>query len=341
MKFCAFLKRLAPVGLLVIVSVLRAGDVALSDGQNADNVVGQTDGGGAGVYTQGGPFNSNPLDGLNYPYDVAIDTTNHRLFVADTSSHRILEYDLNSSNVLVDLSADRVLGQADFSSNLSGTSANQLKSPIGLCYWPSTNQLFVVEFENNRVMVFDVGVITNGENAVKVLGQANFTAAASATTQSGLAAPYGVTLESSASLLYVADGYNNRVMVFNVAAITNGENAVKVLGQSNFTSNSANVTQNTMAIPRGVVHTQSGKLFVSDNFSNRVLVFDTAVITDGENAVNVLGQSNFTSGGSAVTQSGMNGPFGLGYDGTTNRLFVADSAAARVLVFDVGGRHKR
>lgn len=57
MKFCAFLKRLAPVGFLAFVSVLRAGDVALSDGQNAENIVGQTDGGGAGVYTQGGPFN--------------------------------------------------------------------------------------------------------------------------------------------------------------------------------------------------------------------------------------------------------------------------------------------
>ncbi|MBL8024717.1 MAG: hypothetical protein JNK54_10650, partial [Elusimicrobia bacterium] len=120
MNVSDFFKRLAHLGFLVFVSVLRAGDVPLSDGQNAENLVGQTDVGGNPVYTQGSPYNSQRLDGLNRPYDVAVDTVTHRLFVADTISSRVLEYDLNSSNVLVDRSPDHVLGQTSFYWNNGG-----------------------------------------------------------------------------------------------------------------------------------------------------------------------------------------------------------------------------
>ncbi|MBK8870389.1 MAG: hypothetical protein IPN19_04950 [Elusimicrobia bacterium] len=45
-------KILAPLGLVVLSAALRAGDVALTDGQNAEDVVGQTDVNGAGVFTR-------------------------------------------------------------------------------------------------------------------------------------------------------------------------------------------------------------------------------------------------------------------------------------------------
>ena len=53
--------------------------------------------------------------------------------------------------------------------------AHRPNSPRGLIYDPAGNRLFVADFSNNRVMLFDVASITNGENAVNVLGQANFT----------------------------------------------------------------------------------------------------------------------------------------------------------------------
>jgi DNA-binding beta-propeller fold protein YncE len=291
--------------------------------------------GGAGVYTQGAPYNSVSLDGLNGPYDVAVDTTNHRLFVADSSSHRILEYDLDSSNVLVNHSADRVIGQADFSSNGTATAINRLNLPTGLDYAPSLNYLFVADYTNNRVLVFDVAVLTNGENAINVLGQSLFTTAGAATSINGLYGPMGLDLESSTSRLFVSDFVNNRVLLFNVASISDGENAVNVLGQSNFTAGTANVTINGLSAPKGVVSNRNGKLFVADSYNHRVMIYDIAAITDGENAINVLGQSDFTTGTGAVTQSQLNNPHGLSFDTSTNRLFVSDYWAARVLVFDM------
>ncbi len=53
--------------------------------------------------------------------------------------------------------------------------ANRPNSPRRLAFDPSGNRLFVADYTNNRVMVFDVGSITNGENAANVLGQTTFT----------------------------------------------------------------------------------------------------------------------------------------------------------------------
>ncbi|MBK8871654.1 MAG: hypothetical protein IPN19_11635 [Elusimicrobia bacterium] len=82
-------KILAPLGLVVLSAALRAGDVALTDGQNAEDVVGQTDVNGAGVFTQGGFYNTQVLKGFDTPQGVAIDTTIHRLFVADNGANPI------------------------------------------------------------------------------------------------------------------------------------------------------------------------------------------------------------------------------------------------------------
>ncbi len=55
----------------------------------------------------------------------------------------------------------------------------------------------------------------------------------------------------------------------------------------------------------------SVRLFVGDTSNHRVTIFDVASITDGENAVNVLGQLNFTSGSSATSQGRMYAPMGV------------------------------
>jgi DNA-binding beta-propeller fold protein YncE len=111
----------------------------------------------------------------------------------------------------------------------------------------SVNQfLYVTDDGNNRVLVFNVapGTIANGENASYVLGQASFTTATAAATQSGLSSPTGLAFDPVNSRLFVADEGNNRVMVFPTAATGgplngNGENASYVLGQANFTTNGA------------------------------------------------------------------------------------------------------
>ena len=79
-------------------------------------------------------------------------------------------------------------------------------------------------------------------------------------------------------------------------------------------------------------------LMCLDTGNNRVLVFNvaTSTIADGENALYVLGQSDFISqAGSSTSPSSLNNPLSLVYDASNTRLFVADNAASRVLVFAV------
>jgi len=102
-------------------------------------------------------------------------------------------------------------------------------------------------------MVFDLVAITNGENAINVLGQSSFTTATSATTQNGMKNPQGVSIDPQTHTLYVSDTNNHHVTVYDVTAITNGENATGVLGQANYTSGSAATAQNRMNTPNGAL----------------------------------------------------------------------------------------
>ena len=199
----------------------------------------------------------------------------------------------------------------------------------------STTLFYVADDNNNRIMVFDVTSITNGENAVNVLGQSSFTTSTAAITQSGLNLIImrdTIALDSTNSRLFVSDYSNHRVMVFDVASITNGENAVNVLGQSDFTTRTRGTTQSKLKNPTGLAYV-SPNLYVSDNNNHRVMVFDVTSITDGENAVNVLGQSDFTTATTGTTQSKLSGPSAIAY--LSPNLYVASDGNHRVMVFDV------
>ena len=310
----------------------------ISNGENAVDCIGQFDISPTlvPIYTKNGINDTLNNRGFNTPYNTALDNSNHRLFMTDTLNNRILVYNLNTNNNLIDRFADNVLGQPDLYSNTAACTQNIMNNPKGIICDETNDRLFVADNLNNRVLIFDIATITNGENAINVLGQTNFTTNTSACTQSGMNTPHELKYDSTNNRLFVADNLNNRVLIFDVATISNGENAVNVLGQTNFTTNTSACTQSGMNTPCGVTYDGgNNRLFTGDRTNNRVLIFDVATITNGENAVNVLGQTNFTTNTSACTQSGMNNPYGLKCDSTNNRLFVADNLNHRLLIFDV------
>jgi DNA-binding beta-propeller fold protein YncE len=84
----------------------------------------------------------------------------------------------------------------------------------------------------------------------------------------------------------------------------------------------------------------NNRLFVLDRGNNRVTVYNTSSITNGENASYVLAQSNFTSssgnaGGSGPGQVGISNALGLGIDTIDQYVYVGDRANARVMVYNV------
>ncbi len=269
-------------------------------------------------------------DGLGQTTGIAYDPDREYLFVSDYSHHRVLVYDL-SDGITNGENAINVLGQANFTASSFGTTQSTLNNPSGLFYDTTTDYLYVADYGNGRVMVFDTSSITNGENAVYVLGEDDFVSVSGTVDQDNLISPVDVYIKNN--ILYVADSQQSRVMIFDISSITNGEDAVYVLGQEDFTSTTDSATQDGITIVYGVYADDNNRLFVTQQ--ERISVFDITSITNGEDAVYVLGQDDFTSQVTATTQDS----FAFSYTSTMDEdyqiLYVTDALSNRVLLFDV------
>ena len=179
-------------------------------------------------------------------------------------------------------------------------------------------------------------------NASDVVGQPDFISNDPGLSQSALyvgCCSMATAIDKVHHRLFVGDSNNNRVLVYqlnNKDQFTDGlpHNATYVLGQSDFTSNSYNLDQHSI-YSMGMVYDQvNNRLFVEDEDNSRILVFSlSSGITNGMDASYVIGQPDFTSNSSGLTQNQFNDLYaGLAYDNSTNNLFVYD--ANRIMVFN-------
>lgn len=106
--------------------------------------------------------------------------------------------------------------------------------------------------------------------------------------------------------LAIADRSNNRVLIWNSLPTTTNQPADIVLGQANFTSNTANNggrSNKSLANPEDVFFTASGQLIVTDYTNHRTLIWNSVPTNNFAPADLVIGQSDFTSAtqGSSTT----------------------------------------
>jgi 6-phosphogluconolactonase (cycloisomerase 2 family) len=142
--------------------------------------------------------------------------------------------------------------------------------------------------------------------------------------------------------LYVSDGHNNRVLVYNLDSNKNLIDRIPdvVLGQPNFYSMSAGQGANGMTSPTCLdIDETRGYLFVCDKGNQRILVFDVSGgATDHMNASYVLGQTSLVSTtlDTTPTQDRIGEPVALAYDPSSvaKDLYVIDGANNRLLSFD-------
>jgi len=270
---------------------------------------------------------------FNLPKDVAIDRGNGKLYVADYSNNRVLRYVYPVTGNQP--AAELVFGQRDFASSVSGITQNTLNNPTGVEV-DSTGRLWVADRANHRVLWFNAAyaIGANQPDADGVLGQPDFVTNAAATTVNGMNGPWDMAADN-AGTIFVADMANNRVLRFdNAAGKANGADADGVLGQPDFVSNGAALSQSGMDWPRGVCLFYTS-LFVADRTNARVLRFDNAVgKADGADADGVLGQPDFITNTKTVTQSGMDASSRVVVDGS-GRLYVSDGwINDRILIFN-------
>ncbi len=270
---------------------------------------------------------------LNGPNAVVVDPLTGKVFVVDRSNHRILRW--ASANAMQNGSAaEAVLGQNDFTSNSSGLTASKLNNPIGL-HVDLQGRLWVADFGNRRVLRFqNASGFANGEAADGVLGQPDFTTNSNGNTAEKLGGPVGIYVDYTGTL-WVTDWSNHRVVWYNNAAsLANGSPANGVLGQPGFGSAVGATTQTGMKNPNDLYVDYAGRLWVSDAANRRVLRFDNARnLPNGAPADGVLGQQEFTTDVSAVTQSGFTNLRFVTGD-MRGRLYVIQENSHRITIFE-------
>jgi hypothetical protein len=282
--------------------------------------------------------------GMNGPKGVAIDSSNN-LYVADTGNNRVLFFPSVANGAgTAAFTATQVYGQGTagtaFTTATVATTSSGMSGPTSVSV-DSSNNLYVADTGNNRVLSFTPATFT----ATHVFGQGTagtaFTTKTVATTSSGMHTPTGIDLDSSNNL-YVADSANNRVLFFPSAAYI----ATRVYGQGTagnvFTTATVATTSSGMSSPKGIAVDSNNNLYVADSSNNRVLFFPsvangagTAVFT----ATRVYGQGGSLTTGTATNVGGGTNAIGLSSPQSvvtsSGNVYVADDANSRVLDFQI------
>jgi hypothetical protein len=294
-----------------------------TDYTDADVVVGQPDLNSrtlnnSGVSTGPGVVSNKSLSS---PRGVWI--SGGKLYVADTGNNRVLIW--NTIPTTNFQAADIVLGQPNFTINTGIGTTNcavaqyqagkGMNQPSGV-FVDSGGYTYVVDTNNNRILVWTSAVTTTRQAANYVIGQStgiNGNCTGAATTQSRLNFPEQLWV--SGSNIFVADRGNNRVLVFNRAALANGMNASEVWGQVNYTTATTGpLSATTMNQPYGIFGdsiTAAANIYVNDYSNNRVLRFASTNWAGPAPAANsVICQANFTTNTGNNTSNTCNGPIG-------------------------------
>ena len=274
-------------GVVTDVEILFGSNPLSASSLPTSQVIGQTDSTGVAlanaVNNNGGENDTNPY-AVSLPQGISVDSAGQRLFVADANNSRVLVFPLTASGTLASRKASNVLGQLDMvhnDTNGSGVATQSgLDVPKSAEFYDdgAKKWLMVTDDVDDRVVIYDItNGITNGMNASKVLGQANFTASSAGLTQTTLNAPRSakVHIIGTKKLLCVTDKLNDRVMIWDIttggiSGLTNGQAASFVLGQPNFTTNGTVVDASSLDNPIGTA-AWGNILFVSDALNDRIL----------------------------------------------------------------------
>ncbi len=305
--------------------VLIFNSIPSSSNAAADVVIGQPDMTSVDA-NQGGAVAANTLDS---PYSAF--ATASKLYIADRDNNRVLIY--NSIPTTDNQPADVVVGQPDKISSTAGLSATALSLPYGVT--SDGTKLFIADRSNNRVLIFNSIPTTDGASANVVVGQPDMT--------SNLANNGGISAKSlqnprfaysDGTKLFIADTNNHRVLIFNSIPGADFASADVVIGQPDMVSNTGNnggLSASTLYYPQ-CVYTDGTKLFITDTYNHRVLIFNSVPAVDGASANTVIGQINMTSASSGASASKLAYPITGFYDGT--KFFIADSNNHRGLIFN-------
>lgn len=208
------------------------------------------------------------------------------VYIADVGNNRVMVWDFIAA--MNGDEARGVLGQPNFSSNAVNQSAgpgaataSSLNQPRDV--FSDGNQLYVADFGNSRVLIWNSATPDTGAPATYVLGQADFTSTQINRGQANLSA---LTLSGPRGLyvaggrIYVADTGNHRVLVWNTTTPEPNTSPVALAGQDNYETGGPNSGRGFLSAPSNKsLHTPQGifsdgqAVYIAEEINHRVIRF--------------------------------------------------------------------
>jgi uncharacterized protein (TIGR03437 family) len=301
--------------------------IPTSNDQPADVVVGQPNFGSTSL-----PGNLPNAKAMRGPQGVWIQ--NGKLYVCDTQYNRVLIF--NSIPTSNGAAADVVLGQPnmttfvqpDLTQQKNDVTANSLLNPVSVS--SDGQHLFVTDLGYNRVLVWNTIPTTNGQAADVAIGQPDLVSSVAnngystvagdttqkqtavlCTTSNGTDSNSNPTYPSvcnatisfprfvlaAGSRLFVADGGNDRVLVFNQIPTTNGASADFIIGQIGGSVNQASDAADSLRTPQSMAW-DGTNLYVSDSYNRRITVYSIGEVAVPYTGVRNAASLNITAKGS-------------------------------------------
>ena len=246
---------------------------------------------------------------------MGISADSNLLYVSDYGNNRVLIYnDFNGKAIIV-------IGQSDMETNYANTSPNGFMSPIDVC--SDGQHLFIVDRDNNRVLVYDSIPTTSGAAADYVIGHSDFyDGSLLPPSDSTLYYPYAVF--SDGTHLFIADKY--RILMYDSIPHKNNAKADKII------SGEGDASDSTFS-GVGDIYFDGDNLFLADYGYNRVLIIPNPFLNNKASVV--IGQMDFTDslpnqGGNADTST-LYHPSGVFLKDSL--LYVVDTYNNRIMIF--------
>jgi uncharacterized protein (TIGR03437 family) len=285
--------------------VLIWNSIPVINDQPADVVVGQPNFTSSSI-----PGDTPNAHSLRSPQGVWI--LNGRLYIADTGYNRVLIYNhiptTNGASADVALGVPNLTTfvQPDLTQQTTSASASNLLNPVSVT--SDGTHLFVTDLGYNRVLIWNSIPTTSGAPADVVIGQPDMNSSVANNSYTGMAAASstdttnketGVLCTSGGSdaagnpaypplcnatlsfprfalsdghRLFLADGGNDRVLIFQQIPTKNGASADFVIGQLGGQIDQATDAADSLDTPMSLAW-DGTNLFVADPFNRRVTVY--------------------------------------------------------------------
>lgn len=303
--------------------------IPTTSGQAADIVLGQKDFNSVGLPV---------VDNKSFRGPQGVWIQGNRFFVADTQNNRVMIWNsIPTSNdqpadLVLGAPNFTTVPQPDLTKANLNADANTLASPVSVT--SDGTRLYVTDLGNNRVLIWNTIPTQNQQAADLVIGQPDMksnsdnnsftgTAATSSTDtthkEAAVLCPAvgtdpannptfpqrcAATLSfprfalSDGKRLFIADGGNDRILVFNNLPGQNGQRADAILGQPDEYSDNATDSTDTFRPDANITRSSADtvrtplslawdgtNLYATDAFDRRVMVFTPGQYTVPENGI--------------------------------------------------------